>query len=100
MYRSDLHTSRGAFSVTCKFGAIGFSLEERIHAELCHRLKVFLGILGGSWGGDWASCIAWCEVFYSEESPRASELLYPAERGGAFLREPAAIAAKLGNCSN
>ena len=50
----------------------------------CHRPKVFLGVLGGSYGGDWTSCIA-CEALYSKESPRASGLLYPAERGGAFL---------------
>ena len=38
-----------------------------------------------------------CEVFYSEESSRASRSLYPTDRSGAFLqeREPSAIAALL-----
>ena len=42
----------------------------------------------------------WYEAPYSKESPKTSGLLYPAERGGAFLREqePVALAAKLGNC--
>ena len=67
----------GAFSLACGCGTTGLSLEEQIHAEHCHRLKVFLGVLGGSCGRDWTSCIAWCEVPYSEESPKASGLLCP-----------------------
>ena len=62
----------------------------------CRTLSLFLGVLGGSWGGDWTSRIAWCKFPYSKESPRASGSLYPAEYGGAFLRErePGAIATK------
>ena len=37
--------------------------------------------------GDWTSRIAWCEAPYLKEFPRASKLLYPAERGGPFLQE-------------
>ena len=37
----------------------------------CRTLSLFLGALGGSYGGDWTSCIA-CEAPYSKESPRAS----------------------------
>ena len=72
------------------------SLEEQVHAEHCHRPEGFLGVLSGSYGGDWTSCIAWCEASYSKESPKASGLLFPAERGGAFLREqePSAIDAE------
>ena len=72
------------------------SLEEQVHAEHCHHPGGFLGVLGGSYSGDWTSCIALCEALYSKESPRASELLFPAERGGAFLQKPVAIAAELG----
>ena len=43
----------------------------------CHRPKVFLGTLGGSFGGDWTLRIAWYKFPYSEESPRASGSLYP-----------------------
>ena len=68
------------FLLTCGFGTTGLSLKKKIHAEHCHRLKVFLSILGGSYGGDWTSYIAWCEASFSKESPRASGLLYPAER--------------------
>ena len=32
--------------------------EGKIHAEHCHRPKVFLGTPGGSYSGDWASYIA------------------------------------------
>ena len=39
-------------------------------------LSLFLGALGGSYGGDWTSRIAWCEAPYSKEFPRASGLLY------------------------
>ena len=48
----------GPVSLACGFGTNGLSLKEKIHAEHCHRPKVFLGILGGSYGGDWTSCIA------------------------------------------
>ena len=68
------------FSLTCGFGTTGLSLKEKIHANHCHRPKVFLGVLGGSYGGDWTSYIAWCEAPFLKESPRASGLLYPAER--------------------
>ena len=43
--------------------ANGLSLKDRVHADLCHRLKVFCGVLGGSRGRDWSirrSCITWC----------------------------------------
>ena len=79
-------TVLGPFLLACEFGTNGLSLKEKIHAEHCHRLMVFLGVLGGSYGGDWTSCTA-CEAPYLKESPRASGLLYPAERDGAFLRE-------------
>ena len=36
----------GAFSVACGFGATGFSLEGRIHTELCHRPSVYLAEAG------------------------------------------------------
>ena len=48
--------------------------------------KVFLGVLGGSYGGDWTSCIAYETVYIEgvpksiwilKESPRASGLLCP-----------------------
>ena len=77
----------GPFSLACGFGTNGLSLKEKIHAEHCHRPKVFLGVLGGSYGGDWTSRIAWCEASYLKEFPRASGLLYPAERGGGLLQE-------------
>ena len=62
-------------------------------------LSSSLGVLGGSCGGDWISCIALCEVPNLEESPRTSGLLYPTARGGAFLQEqePVAIVAEPGN---
>ena len=41
----------------------------------CHRPKVFLGVLGGSYGGDWT--LFACEAPYSKESPRASGFLCP-----------------------
>ena len=66
----------GPVSLAYGFGTNGLSLKEKIHAEHCHRLKVFLGVLGGSYGGDWTSCIA-CEAPYSKESPRASGFLCP-----------------------
>ena len=53
----------------------------------CHRPKLFLGLLGGSYVRDWTSRIAWYEAFYLKEFPKASGLLYPAEHGGAFLRD-------------
>ena len=68
------------FSLTCGFGTTGLSLKEKIHAEHCHRPKVFLDVLGGSYGGDWTSYIVWCKAPFSKESPRASGLLYPAKR--------------------
>ena len=77
----------GPYSLACGFGITGLSLKKKIYTEHCHRPKVFLGVLGGSYGGDWTLCIAWCEAPYSKESPKASQLLYPAECGGAFLRE-------------
>ena len=75
----------GPFSLAYGFRTTGSSLKGKIHAEHCHRPKVFFGVLGGSYGGDWTSYIAWCKAFYSKESPRASGLLYSAKRGGAFL---------------
>ena len=66
----------GPFSLACGFGTNGLSLKEKIHTEHCHCLKVFLGVLGGSYGGDWTSCIA-CEAPYSKESLRTSGFLYP-----------------------
>ena len=66
----------------------------------CRILSLFLGAFGGSLGGDWTSCIAWCKFPYLEESSRTSGSLYPAEHGRAFLREqePIALTTKLGNC--
>ena len=49
-----------AFLVACKIKATGFSLKLGIYAELCQRLKVFFGVLGGNWGGNWTSYIARC----------------------------------------
>ena len=83
-----------SFSVAGGFGTNGLSLKDRIYVDLRHRLKVFLGILGGS--RDWSirrSCIAWFPC--SEESPSSSGSLCPAERGG-FLRGRGAIIAKFG----
>ena len=65
----------------------------------CHRLKVFLGILGGNWGGNWTSCIARCGSPLFGGVPKSIWIAVPKrERGGAFLREqePDAIAAKFG----
>ena len=62
----------GPFSLACRFGTNGLSLKEKIHAEHCHRPKVFLDILGGSYDGEWTSRINWCEAPYSKEFPRAS----------------------------
>ena len=73
----------GPVSLACGFGTNGLSLKEKIHAEHCHRPKVFLGVLGGSYGGDWTSCIAWCEALHLKKSLRASGLLYPAKHSGA-----------------
>ena len=44
----------------------------------CKTLSLFLNILGGNYGGDWTSRIAWCETSYLKEFPRASGLLYSA----------------------
>ena len=78
----------GSFSLACAFGTTGLSLEEQVNAEYCHHPEGFLSVLGGSYGGDWTSCIAWCKALYSKESPRASGLLFPAERGGRFCESP------------
>ena len=59
------------FLLACGFGTNGLSLKEKINAEHFHRPKVFLGVLGGSYDGDWISCIA-CETSYLKEFPRAS----------------------------
>ena len=67
----------GPFSLACGFGTNGLSLKEKIYAEHCHRPKIFFGVLGGSYGGDWTSHIAWCEAPLLKESPRASKLLCP-----------------------
>ena len=66
----------GPFLLACGFGTTGLSLKGKIHAEHYHRPKVFLGILGRSYGGDWTSCITWYEAPYLKEFPRASGLLY------------------------
>ena len=42
------------FSVAGKFGTTGLGLEEKIHAELCHPLEVFLGISSRSRERDWS----------------------------------------------
>ena len=52
----------GPFLLACAFGTIGLSLEEQVHAEHSHHLEGFLSVLGGSYGGDWTSCITWCEA--------------------------------------
>ena len=78
----------GPFSLACGFGTTGLSLKDKIHAKHCPRPNVFLVVLDGSYGKDWTSCIAWCETPYSKESPRASGLLYPAQRGGGESRVP------------
>ena len=77
----------GPFLLACGFKTTGLSLKGKIHAEYCHRPKVFFSVLGRSFSRDWTSYIAWCEAPYLKESLRASGLLYLAERGGAFLRE-------------
>ena len=89
----------GPFLLVCEFGTNGLDLKEKIYTKYYHHLKVFLGVLGGSYGRDWTSCIAWYKFPYLEVSPRAFGLLYPTERGGAFLQEqkPIPLAAKLGN---
>ena len=66
----------GPFSLAYGFGTNGLSLKEKIHAGHCYRLKIFFGVLGESYGGDWISCIA-CEAPYLKESPRASGFLCP-----------------------
>ena len=51
------------------FWATRLRLEDRIHAEFCDSLEVFLSILGGSWSGNWSSQgwgirrshITWCK---------------------------------------
>ena len=45
----------------------------------CRTLSLFLDALGGSYGGDWTSRIAWCEAPYLKEFSRASGLLYSAK---------------------
>ena len=67
----------GLFSLACGFGTNGLSLKEKIHAEHCHRPKVFFNVLGGSYDEEWTSRIAWCEAPLLKESPRASKLLCP-----------------------
>ena len=42
-----------SFSVAGWLRAIGLSLEEQIHADFCHCLKIFGGVLSGSRGRDW-----------------------------------------------
>ena len=74
----------GPFSLACGFGTNGLSLKEKIHAEHCHRPKVFLGILGGSYGGDWTSCIA-CEAIYIKEVPKGIWILKESQRAFRFL---------------
>ena len=66
------------------FGATGFSLEERVHAELCHCPLVHLAEAVVETGPHVSLA---GEVLYSKESSRASGSLYPTECGGAFLQE-------------
>ena len=75
-----------------EFGTAGLSLKEQIYIELCHCLNVFLGVLGGSWGRNRTSRIAWCKFPYSEEFLRASRLLYLNESVAGQELEPGAIA--------
>ena len=72
---------------TWGFGMTGLSLEEQVNAEYCHRPEGFLSVLGGNYDWDWTPYIAWCEAPYLKKSPKASGLLFPAERGRAFLQE-------------
>ena len=74
--------------MACGFGTTGFSLEERVYAELCHCSLVHLteavvrtGPLVSLAG----------EVLHSEESPRASGSLCPTEARWTFWREQRAV---------
>ena len=63
----------------------------------CRTLSLFFGVLGGSWGEDWTSCIAWCGSPLFGGVPMSIWIAVPKrEHGGAFLREwePGAIAAE------
>ena len=77
----------------CHFGVTSFSLEERVYTKLCHCSSVCLAEAVVRTG---PHVLLASEIFDSEESPRASRLLYSTEHSGAFLREaePGAIAAK------
>ena len=63
--------------MACEFRATGFNLKVRIHAELCHRLKVFLGVLGGTGVETGLPASLGAGVPWLEESLRASESLCP-----------------------
>ena len=82
------------------FETTDLSLEEQIHAELVivRRSSLVYLMKAAVWTRFPASLAA--GVLCLEKSPRASGLLYPVERGGAFLQKLVAIAAELANYSN
>ena len=86
--------------MACGFGTTDLSLEEQIHAELVIVRRSSSVYLTEAAVGTRFPASLGAGVLCSEESPRASGLLYPVERGGAFLRKLVAIAAELANCSN
>ena len=42
----------GPFLLVYRFRTNGLSLKEKIHAEHCHYLKIFLSVLGKTYGRD------------------------------------------------
>ena len=52
--------------------------------KTCYCPKVFLGVRGGSYGGDWTSCIA-CEAIYIKEVPKGIWILKESQRAFRFL---------------
>ena len=80
------------FLLAYGFGTNDLNLKEKIHTEHCHHPKVFYGVLGGSYSGDWTSRIAWCEAPLSKEFPRASKLLCPNESVAGCFCESKSLA--------
>ena len=76
------------FLLACGFGTTGLSLKRKIHAEHCYRPKIFLSVLGGSYGMDWTLCIAWCEPPHLKKIPWAFGVLCLTECGKGESRVP------------
>ena len=86
--------------MSCKFDTNSLNLKEQLHTKLGHCPRVFFGVFGRSYGGDWILFTTEYKIFYLRKSPRVSELLCPMERSRVFLQKPIDIAVELANYSN